>query len=257
MERVARVARRRLAPRFPEPAFAEVRYRIKSWKRLDYCIEDARAAIREVGADRTLLLGFSMGGAVSISARRRAVGGAACSASRRGSRSGCRSSRCAGSASTSSTARSTASCRGSPASVAGAARGAASSARARSASTGRYTLIPRRAARDRAARSLGPSGRRCPRAARLGARVVAALDAFRRSVLKPRAARAGARRAPSRPRRARAARAPRITHHETSNWPRSSPCRAEAGKAWWLLCQPSPKTSSATSQLLRASSRER
>ena len=58
---------RRLAPRFPELAFAEVRYRIKSWKRLDDCIADARAAIREVGAERTLMLGFSMGGAVAIS----------------------------------------------------------------------------------------------------------------------------------------------------------------------------------------------
>jgi len=58
---------RRLAPSFPELALAEVRYRIKSWKRLDWCIEDTRAAIREVAAPRTLLLGFSMGGAVAIS----------------------------------------------------------------------------------------------------------------------------------------------------------------------------------------------
>jgi pimeloyl-ACP methyl ester carboxylesterase len=58
----------RLAPRFPEVVFAEVRYRIKSWKRLDDCVADARAAVREAGAGRTLLLGFSMGGAVSISA---------------------------------------------------------------------------------------------------------------------------------------------------------------------------------------------
>jgi dienelactone hydrolase len=58
----------RLAPRFPGLAFAEVRYRIKSWNQLDLCIEDARAAIREVDAARTLLLGFSMGGAVAISA---------------------------------------------------------------------------------------------------------------------------------------------------------------------------------------------
>jgi len=57
---------RRLAPRFPELAFAEVRYRIKSWNRLDWCVEDARAAVAQVGAERTLLLGFSMGGAVSI-----------------------------------------------------------------------------------------------------------------------------------------------------------------------------------------------
>jgi pimeloyl-ACP methyl ester carboxylesterase len=59
---------RRLAPHFPELGFAEVRYRVKSWKRLDLCVEDARAAIRETGAPRTLVLGFSMGGAVGISA---------------------------------------------------------------------------------------------------------------------------------------------------------------------------------------------
>ncbi len=59
---------RRLAPQFPELAFAEVRYRIKSWKRMDACVADARAAVREAGAPRTLLLGFSMGGAVAIQA---------------------------------------------------------------------------------------------------------------------------------------------------------------------------------------------
>ena len=58
---------RRLAPRFPELGFAEVRYRIKSWQRLDLCVEDARAAIDATGAPRVLLLGFSMGGAVGIS----------------------------------------------------------------------------------------------------------------------------------------------------------------------------------------------
>jgi pimeloyl-ACP methyl ester carboxylesterase len=56
----------RLEPRFPALGFAEVRYRIKSWRRLEWCIEDARAAIREIAAPRTLLLGFSLGGAVSI-----------------------------------------------------------------------------------------------------------------------------------------------------------------------------------------------
>jgi len=58
----------RLAPRFPSLRFGEVRYRIKSWTRLDWCIEDARAAIVGLGGERTLLLGFSMGGAVSIDA---------------------------------------------------------------------------------------------------------------------------------------------------------------------------------------------
>ena len=59
----------RLAPDFPAIAFHEVRYRVKSWKRLDLCIEDARAALDEVedpGGRHTLMIGVSMGGAVSI-----------------------------------------------------------------------------------------------------------------------------------------------------------------------------------------------
>jgi dienelactone hydrolase len=55
----------RLAPRFPRLRFAELRYRIKSWEHLDSCIDDARAALRELDAGRALLVGFSMGGAVS------------------------------------------------------------------------------------------------------------------------------------------------------------------------------------------------
>ncbi len=58
----------RLAPARPDLAFVEVRYRIKSWQRLELCIEDCRAAVRAAGAERTLLLGFSMGGAVAIAA---------------------------------------------------------------------------------------------------------------------------------------------------------------------------------------------
>jgi len=59
---------RRVSPGLPGLRFGEVRYRIKSWKRLDLCIEDARAAVEELGGERTLLLGFSMGGAVSVAA---------------------------------------------------------------------------------------------------------------------------------------------------------------------------------------------
>ena len=61
---------RRLVPRFPELAFGEVKYRIKSWKRLDMCTEDALAAIEQMGAGHTLVIGFSMGGAVAIKAAR-------------------------------------------------------------------------------------------------------------------------------------------------------------------------------------------
>ena len=59
---------RRLAPELPGLRFGEVRYRVKSWKRIDMCVVDARAAIAELAGTRTLLLGFSMGGAVSIAA---------------------------------------------------------------------------------------------------------------------------------------------------------------------------------------------
>lgn len=59
---------RRLAPDLPELGFAEVKYRIKSWKRMDWCVADAIAAVEETGAPRALLLGFSMGGAVAIQA---------------------------------------------------------------------------------------------------------------------------------------------------------------------------------------------
>lgn len=57
-----------LAPQFPEIGFAEVKYRIKSWNRMSWCVADARAAVRETAGSRTLLLGFSMGGAVAIQA---------------------------------------------------------------------------------------------------------------------------------------------------------------------------------------------
>ena len=55
----------RLAPTFPDLTFGEVRYRIKSWKKLDWCVNDARAAVQTIAAERTLLVGFSMGGGVA------------------------------------------------------------------------------------------------------------------------------------------------------------------------------------------------
>jgi pimeloyl-ACP methyl ester carboxylesterase len=60
---------RSLAPRHPSLGFLEVRYRIKSWRKLSLCIEDARSAVaaaRESGATEVALLGFSMGGAVAV-----------------------------------------------------------------------------------------------------------------------------------------------------------------------------------------------
>lgn len=59
----------RLAGRFPGLGFLEVRYRVKSWRRLDLCVEDGRAAItaaRAAGAEEIALLAFSMGGAVAV-----------------------------------------------------------------------------------------------------------------------------------------------------------------------------------------------
>lgn len=60
---------RRLADRFPSLGFLEVRYRVKSWRRLDLCVEDGGAAIaaaRAAGAEEIALLAFSMGGAVAV-----------------------------------------------------------------------------------------------------------------------------------------------------------------------------------------------
>jgi pimeloyl-ACP methyl ester carboxylesterase len=58
-----------LASRFLEICFVEVRYRVKTWKALESCTDDAHAALRVAGAagiERTLLVGFSMGGAVAV-----------------------------------------------------------------------------------------------------------------------------------------------------------------------------------------------
>ena len=68
-----------LARRHPEVAFLEVRYRVKSWHALASCVEDGAAALElalAAGARRCLLVGFSMGGAVSAGlAGREAVHG--------------------------------------------------------------------------------------------------------------------------------------------------------------------------------------
>jgi pimeloyl-ACP methyl ester carboxylesterase len=59
----------RLSGSFPRLAFLEVRYRVKSWRRLDLCVEDGLAAVeaaRAAGADEIALLAFSMGGAVAV-----------------------------------------------------------------------------------------------------------------------------------------------------------------------------------------------
>ena len=59
----------RLTDRFPQLGFLEVRYRIKSWQRLELCVEDGAAALdaaRAAGGARIALLAFSMGGAVAV-----------------------------------------------------------------------------------------------------------------------------------------------------------------------------------------------
>jgi pimeloyl-ACP methyl ester carboxylesterase len=65
------VLARELAPRFAGLTFAELRFRVKSWHELPSCVADTEAALELVSAGRggsVLLVGFSMGGAVSISA---------------------------------------------------------------------------------------------------------------------------------------------------------------------------------------------
>jgi len=60
-----------LAPRFPELAFAELRYRLKTWHAFDSCMADTRAAL-DVLDRPSLLVGFSMGGGVSVGVAGRA-----------------------------------------------------------------------------------------------------------------------------------------------------------------------------------------
>ena len=58
-----------LAPLHPGILFVEVRYRVKSWNALPSCMADVHAALELADADgarQALLVGFSMGGAVSI-----------------------------------------------------------------------------------------------------------------------------------------------------------------------------------------------
>ena len=58
----------RLATRYAGIEFAELRYRLKSWNEFESCLNDAAASLSVLARDRprpTLLIGFSMGGAVS------------------------------------------------------------------------------------------------------------------------------------------------------------------------------------------------
>jgi acetyl esterase/lipase len=65
------VLARELAALRPDVTMVEIRYRVKSWKALPSCIEDADAALtvlRAEGTERVLIAGFSMGGAVAVAA---------------------------------------------------------------------------------------------------------------------------------------------------------------------------------------------
>jgi dienelactone hydrolase len=59
---------RRCARQLPDVGWAEVRYRVRSWRQLEMCIDDGQAALEAVaagGAHEVVLVGYSMGGAVS------------------------------------------------------------------------------------------------------------------------------------------------------------------------------------------------
>jgi pimeloyl-ACP methyl ester carboxylesterase len=56
---------RRIAPRLPRLAFVEVKYRVRSWRRFEECVEDAREGLECAGDVPVALVGFSMGGAVA------------------------------------------------------------------------------------------------------------------------------------------------------------------------------------------------
>jgi hypothetical protein len=58
VERIARVAPSGSPRGSATSASSRFATRIKSWRRLDLCVEDAKTAVREHGRERTLLLGF-------------------------------------------------------------------------------------------------------------------------------------------------------------------------------------------------------
>ena len=239
-----------LAPRFPRLGFGEVRYRVKSWRQLGLCIEDARAAIGEAG-----------GSGRCWSASRWAARSRSPPPTSRGS-SGVRAGALDLRPPRPLAARGQAPRRpprlARPLAAGGArGQGLALPARLRAGAGERRARQlhgdPRRPARARAAHPRRAA--RCRSPAPPPGRGSSRLSS-RGSPAEPCAARIcaceGSRTFQTRP----SFSSPRITHQETSNWKRRRPWRAEAGKAWWLLCQPSPKTSSATTQLLRDSSRD-
>jgi pimeloyl-ACP methyl ester carboxylesterase len=64
----AELLMRRCTPHLPDVGWAEVRYRVHSWRQLEMCIEDGRAALdaaAAAGAREVVLVGYSMGGGVS------------------------------------------------------------------------------------------------------------------------------------------------------------------------------------------------
>ena len=68
---------RRCAPELPDVGWAEVRYRVRSWRQLEMCIDDGHAALEAVaaaGAREVVLVGYSMGGAGHRRDRRAPVG---------------------------------------------------------------------------------------------------------------------------------------------------------------------------------------
>ena len=249
----------RLAPELPQLGFAEVRYRIKSWNRLDLCVEDTLAALdepsrRRPARARARLLDGRRGRdrrgghpAVTTRARPGAVDPRAARPLGRSTAGG----------SSSSTARSTAGLPGIPGvSPASSRRGLRAGPGARRRGKLRADPAARLHAIARA-RALG-RGRARSRAPAAGPSSSAASSrAFRRRARLKRAAAPSARgvgrltfqTSPSRSR-------PRMSSHERSSCQRSSPWRAEPGKAWWLLCQPSPRTSSGDQPVVAASSRE-
>ena len=254
LERLARVAGargwRRASRRSGSPRCATGSSR---GSELEFCIEDARAGDRGGRRRARCSSSASRWAARSRSPRPTSPRVAARARPRTvDPRPARRLAALAASASTSCTGRSTAGSGRSPASSASLSRRGFERARALGV-PGSYTLIPG-GVHGLALRSPGRTARAAPARRDLGAARRGSARRVRR--LNPAALRSARPSAPARSRRARLLE-PRISHQERSTWKRCSPWRADAGKAWWLLCQPSPNTSIATTQLLRDSSRER
>ena len=226
LEHLARVARAAARAALPRLRFVEVRYRVKSWQRLDLCVEDARAAARRRRRRRAArCCSGSRWAGRSRSRRGRAVRRARARTRALDPRPAARSSRCAAGVSTCCTDRSTGGCPGVP----GVARELATRLRAGALTRRRRELRADPGALHGIAVRVRGHPVPLPRAGAWARRIEAELDAFLRGRARAALAGGGVGHA-ARPTRARGARARGSATSDRSSWKRSRPWPRRGGE---------------------------